>query len=801
MIISLNWLKEYVDLEGISPEEIEEKLTTSGLEVDEMIDKGKAFNNFVVGYVKEKKKHPNADRLSLCTVSDGEKDYNVVCGAPNVEGGQKIVFAKVGAVIPEGGFEIKKAKLRGEVSEGMICSEKELGLGDDHDGIMVLDENLEEGTPIADVFGLNDVQYDIAVTPNRQDALSHIGVARDLAALLNKELKKPEIDIKEGEEDANELASFEIQNSDDCPRYSGRVVTGIKIKESPEWLKQRLISVGSRPINNVVDVTNFILHELGQPLHAFDLDTVAHSKIIVRSAGEKQKFITLDSKERQLEPTDLMICDGTKPVAIGGVMGGENSEVTDDTVNVLIESAYFRPGTVRATAKRLGMSTDASYRFERGTDPDGTVYAANRAAQLIAELGGGTVAKGAIDAYPNKVEPREVKLRYGRIERILGYKVPDEEVKRILNKLELKVLEENDDTLLVNVPPFRHDIEREIDLIEEVARIYGYDKIPEIDHLSVTLEEKVDQSEKADEYRNILVGLGFSEIVTNSLLNEKIAGTFGTPVKLLNPQSAEMSHLRPSLLPGMLGTISRNIKVNERDLRLFETGHVFELKEDGKAIGSFDDFNERETLVLALTGSAVNDEWHSENRKYDIYDLKGVVGEFLSKNYLDKMLNYSYYQKNSTYFDYGFNVIVNDLSVALCGKVSGKFADLYDIEQDVFAAVINITELKRLRAEEKTYTEVLKYPKVIRDSAFVLDRTVDADSVIEVIKEGASNLLKNVKLFDIFESDNLGKGKKSLAFQLEYYDVKRTLTEDEVEKDFWNSINLVKKKLNAELRG
>ena len=507
MKISLNWLNDYIDLKDISLSEILDKSTYAGLEVEEVEDQAKNFENIVVGFVIEAKKHPNADKLSLCKVSDGKEEYNVVCGAPNVATGQKIVFAKVGSIIPNGNLKIEKAKIRGEVSFGMICSERELNISENHEGIMILDPLLKEGTPIADALEMNDVVLEIAITPNRADALSHIGIARDLSALFNRPLKYPGIKLKESGMKSEELASVEIVDAENCPRYIGKVVSNVQIKESPEWLKKKLKSIGSRPINNVVDVTNFILHEVGQPLHAFDLDKLNGKKIIIRGAGNDSKFTTLDSKERTLDQKDLMICDAKIPVAIAGVMGGENSEVTESTKNILIESAFFNHSSIRKTAKQLGLSTDASYRFERGTDPNITLWAAQRAAQLIQETAGGEIAVGEIDAYPKPIEKRNTKLRYSRLNQILGYHIEVVEVEKILTRLGFEIEEKSANDLTVFIPSYRHDVEREIDLIEEVARIYGYNKIPEVSKISVTLEEKVDHSAFVDKVRILLQSL------------------------------------------------------------------------------------------------------------------------------------------------------------------------------------------------------------------------------------------------------------------------------------------------------
>jgi len=797
--ISLKWLSDYIKLDDLSTEEIAEIITKAGLEVDEIIDNKKVFQNFVVGFVKEKKNHPNADKLTVCVVNDGKEDFNVVCGAPNVESGQKIAFAKVGAVIPNGQFEIKKAKIRGEVSTGMICSESELGISDNHEGIMVLDPSLKEGTDLAKALGLDDVTFEIDLTPNRADALSHIGIARDLAASLNRPFKLPEINLNEIDDNSSKYAKVSIEDEEGCPRYIGKVVRDVTVKESPEWLKKKLTSIGLRPINNIVDVTNYVLHEIGQPLHAFDLDLLEGNEIVVRQAGGQKKFVTLDSKERELESNDLMICDAVKPVAFAGIMGGENSEVTESTKDILIESAYFNPSRIRKTAKRIGLSTDASYRFERGTDIEITLWAARRAAQLIGEISDGKVCKGELDVYPKKYQPKIVDLRFDRLNKIMGFAIDKNKVTDIIKNLGIKVTSVSDEKLTAEIPAFRPDIEREIDLIEEVARINGYDNVPEINSIKVVLEKNVDQSKFVDDLRDRIVGLGFNEIITNSLLNNERSIPFGKPISLMNPQSKEMSHLRTSLIPGALQTISNNLKVREQNLSLFEIGHIFEnIGIDD--IKSFDDISENEILLMIMTGKFNEDEWYSKSTDISIFNLKGAVEELLLKLDVLPSVKTEYGKevkglKNILVYSY------NGVEICKIGQVEESLLKEYDIEQDVFAAEINIDELKKIEIKVKAFTQLLKYPKVIRDCAFVLDKKINNFEVEKTIKEGSSKLLKNIKLFDIFESDSLGEGKKSLAFQLEYYDSSRTLTEEEVEKDFWNAIETVKRKLNAQLRG
>ncbi|MDP4197104.1 MAG: phenylalanine--tRNA ligase subunit beta [Bacteroidota bacterium] len=799
MKISLNWIKNYVDLSGISSDDITDKLTISGLEVEDIEDKAKLFDNFVVGYVKERKKHPNADKLSVCIVSTGEEDLNVVCGAPNVAAGQKIAFAKIGAVVPNGGFKITKAKLRGEVSMGMICSANELGISDDHSGIMVLDPSLPAGMPLAEALGLNDVVFELGITPNRPDALCHIGVARDLAAIFGRKMTLPEVDLKEIEEDINGAASIEVENTTGCPRYTAKVVKNVTVKESPEWLKQRLVAIGLRPINNIVDITNFILHEAGQPLHAFDLDMLKDHKIVVKNAKEGESFVTLDSKERKLSAADLMICDAAKPVAIAGVMGGENSEVTPETKNVLIESAYFNPSSIRKTAKRLILSTDASYRFERGTDPNNTLYAASRAAQLMAELGGGEVLKGTIDVYPQKIEPLKVNLRYARITTVMGFEIAEPDVKNILLGLGFTILSENKDSLDVEVPTYRPDIEREVDLIEEVARIYGYDKIPPVERIAIALEEKTDQSAYQDKLRETANSLGFYEMITNSLQPKEIASITGKTIDMLNPDSLDMASLRTSLLPGALIAVAKNLNVGQKDLMLFEVGHVF--NKIAPEIKSFDDFSEENKIGFIITGKAQTTQWYEKERAFDIYDLKGLLSAFLDKIGLDNELKDLYTHVENKNFDYTFAKLYKDTVVGFGGAVSKDVLKKFDINQEVFAFEFNIEALKSIQLEPKRFKELLKYPKIVRDCAFILDRQITCEEVVNVIRKGSSALLKKVELFDIFESGNLGNNKKSMAFSLEYFDESRTLKDEEVEKDFNRAVETVKKELNAEFRG
>ncbi len=801
MKVSLNWLKDYINLEGISNNEIISRLTMSGLEVEDYIDETELYRDFIVGFVKEKNKHPNADKLSLCTVFTGKEELQIICGAPNVEAGQKVVFAPVGATIPKDNLKLKKAKIRGVESFGMICSEAELELSDDHTGIMVLDNDLSVGESITSALNLNDVIMEIAITPNRSDALSHIGVARDLAAIFNSELKLPELNLEESSQKIKSHADIEIIDTENCPRYSAKVVLNVTVKESPDWLKTKISKIGLRPINNIVDITNYIMYELGQPLHAFDLDKLHGNKIVVRSTEENSTFTTLDSKERKLPIGTLMICDAEKPVAIAGIMGGENSEISSSTKNILIESAFFNPSSIRKTSKTLGLSTEASYRFERWVDPNGTLYAAERAAQLISELSEGKIDSGSLDIYPEKINDREVPLRFDRVKRILGYEIPNIRIIEILNKLGLRIIFESEKLLRFSVPTYRNDIEREIDLIEEIARVYGYNNIPTISKISISLGERIDQTEFVDRIRQYTTGLGFYEMINNPLQSELHAAILGDKIEILNPQSLDMAFLRTSLIPGALAVVAKNINVGEKNLALFEIGNIFNKNAEDIEIKNFDDFTENQNLLLILSGKLKEKTWDLPEKDYDFYYLKSVINSLLSKISLDNVLNDLYYHNVNTVFDLYFTKNLDKTQVGIGGRVKKEVLKQFDIQQDVYCFELNLDLLKDIKLKPRKYSEPLKFPKSIRDFAFIFNKSVSYEEVIKFIKKSSSELLKSVTLFDLFESEALGESNKSMAFSLEYYSNERTLTEDEVEKDFSSLIKAVTKNFNAQLRG
>ncbi|MCC6549155.1 MAG: phenylalanine--tRNA ligase subunit beta [Ignavibacteriaceae bacterium] len=799
MVISLNWLKEYISLEGISAEVISEKLTSAGLEVEKMTDQSAIYKGFVAAHVRECIKHPNADKLSLCKVWDGQNELSVVCGAPNVAVGQKVVLATIGTNIPGKDFIIKKSKIRGAESEGMLCSESELAISDNHEGIMVLGESAEPGSAISDLLGLNDVIFEIGITPNRPDALSHLGVARDLAAIFGREVKKPALKNLPASGDIHKLAAVEIADTQGCPRYTAKVVKNVTIGPSPEWLKNKIQSIGLRSINNVVDVTNFILHELGQPLHAFDLDTLAGNKIVVDKAGALKEFTTLDSNKRQMNPDILMINDGEKGIAIAGIMGGENSEVTAKTKNILLESAYFNPSVIRKGAKFLQMSSDASYRFERGTDPHMTPFAAERAAELIAEVAGGALIAGTIDIYPEKIEKKTTELPYSRIERILGFTIPKEKVIQILKSLEFVITDSTEEKLMLEIPTFRPDVEREIDVIEEVVRIFGYENIPDNLIVSYPVHNRVDQTEFDDQIKTALTGLGYFEAISLPMISEWESSLFGNPVKVKNPLTVEMEYLRTSLIPGMLQNIRRNIHAGEKTIRLFEIGNVMSRTGEGEV--SWKNLHEETRCVLVLTGEAETKEWYRDDRKYDIFDLKGDLESLAAKFSIDSFTIDSYYSTEKNIFGSVTELKSRGQAIINGGSVRKDILRKFDIDQPVFCAEFTISSLAEAVKKREGFRHLPKFPKVFRDFAFILDSEVQFNELVAFVEKNQTPLLSSFRLFDVYEHKSLGEGKKSMAFSLEFYNENATLTDEIVDREFNSLIQKISKKFNAQLRG
>ncbi|MEX2364237.1 MAG: phenylalanine--tRNA ligase subunit beta, partial [Balneolaceae bacterium] len=809
MKVSYNWLKEFINLQ-LTPEETAEKLTLIGLEVEGIEEFGSTLEGVIVGEVLAVRSHPNADRLQVCDVDLGTEKTQIVCGAKNVAAGQKVPVATVGSTLPlkldEGSFlTIKKAKLRGEVSEGMICAEDELGLGTGHDGIMVLDEKLKTGTPISEVFELyQDTIIDIAITPNRPDATCHLGVARDLAGALNLELKKPwtpqilqlnateSSPLKEGNTNSpsgkkgwqpkadgvvDSEVKISIENVNKCHRYVGLMVKNVAIKESPNWLRNKLKAIGVRPVNNVVDVTNYVMYELGQPLHAFDYENIRGKEIVVRDFDTVVEFETLDHTKRKCSPGTLFICDGEGPVAIAGVMGGLHSEVSESTKDILIESAYFDPGSVRRTAKEQTLQTDASYRFERGIDPNIQLIAAKRAAQLIAEVAGGKIGT-AIDIHPNKTETHQLTLRMSYLNRLLGTDFDVEETVSILDGLELKVIEKAKDSVTYEIPTFRPDLEREVDLIEEVGRLYDYNKIPSPTHgIFISSEPLTDWEQLNSEIRNIALQLGLREIYSNSLISEKEAHRFDKPesmITALNPLNKDMSVLRPSLLHGFLKSASYNFNRRARSVRFFETGHVFQASENGTY---FDGIIEEVHFLMGISGLKHGEHWSGEAKAYTAFDLKALLHGFFTK--LNLLKHLSSKKSDESTLDYFWK----EHKIGSLFSVNEELKKAYEIEQETFAAEISITAISEILKEipEQKFKAVPKFPAFEFDFAVIVDQSITAGEMMKEIENKAGDQLESIDIFDVFEGESVGEGKKSIAFRLNFIDPNKTLNIKQVE--------------------
>jgi phenylalanyl-tRNA synthetase beta chain len=802
MKISYNWLKQYLDFD-LSPEETEEKLTLLGLEVEELIQTGSDFEGLIVGEVLEVKDHPNADKLTICKVNLGTEEVQIICGAKNVAAGQKVPVATVGSTLPlpmeDGSFlKIKKAKLRGEVSYGMICSESELGLSDDHSGIMVLDKSAETGSDLKTVLKAEkDVVFEIGLTPNRPDASCHIGVARDLSAVLKKSLKNPYSGINSKKGDISGKIDIEILDKDKCHRYAGILVQNVEVKESPDWLKNRLMAIGLRPINNVVDVTNFVLHEIGQPLHAFDYDLIKGKKIIVKSFDKDIKFKTLDSIERNVLAGSLFICDGDGPVAIAGVMGGENSEVTDSTKNILIESAYFEPSSIRKTSKSLALQTDSSYRFERGIDPTIQLKAAQRAAEMIADLSGGDIVAGYSDVHPVKTEALNVNLRVSRVNRVLGTDLDMKSVSSILNGLEIQTKEADKDTLSCTIPTFRPDISREIDLIEEIGRVFDYNNIPRPESAPFISPENLSELELFHQsIRNFSKNLGYKEISTNSLLSKKEADVLADDSKqvhTLNPVSQENTTLRTHLTGGFLKVVRYNLNRNAITLRFFEIGHVFKKSTEGNWV---DGVEEHIHLLLGVCGLKKGEDWKGKAEAFSVFDLKSDLESlFDNLGIIDDL-------KKTTDGNQTLNYKLDGLDIAVLKQVDDRTLRGFDVDKDALIAEINLTHLFNLGLQKKKikYSPISKFPSFEFDVAFTVDKDLRAGDLTETIRNEAGTILKNVSVFDIYEGENLGKNKKSIAFRLTFLDSNKTLNIKDVEPVVKKIVQSLEKNTGAKLR-
>jgi phenylalanyl-tRNA synthetase beta chain len=809
MRISYNWLRQYIDLNN-SIEDVAQTLTSLGLEVESIDHLGKKFEGFFVGEVLDSQRHPNADRLKLCKVrvSNEGDPLQIVCGAPNVAVGQKVIVGVVGTTVPHNQhdpgakpFVLSKVSIRGVESYGMICSENELGIGDDASGIKVLESGAQIGTPLADYLGVNDIALEIGITPNRPDCLSHLGIARDLAAALNTKCISPKVKRFDNPKNSvTELAKVNVLNTADCPRYTVRIIQNVEVKESPEWMKRLLNAAGLRPINNVVDATNFVMLEYGQPLHAFDYDHLAQHTIVVKSADKGEKFTSLDGKVHELSGDELMICDGEKSVAIGGVMGGLNSEISAKTSTVLLEAAYFSPVSVRKTAKRLGISTDASFRFERGIDPNITDEASARAAHLIAELSGGTVVAGIIDHYPKKISEKNIALRADRVNAILGTSLTVQQIVKFLASIGINITpgkEKNE--FICSIPTFRPDIDQEIDLVEEVARLYGYDNIENKTSGEVMFSAPEHFEQQVFSVRHWCESNGLNEVLTNSLIDTPTAKIFGSDlVTVKNPLSVELETLRPTLLATMLQTIAYNYNHGVSRLHLFEIGTVFSAAVGNIKSTYIEGYKEKNCIGICLSGESNLLSWHEKQRQVDLFDLKGLVLSLLRGIGLDNS-DLIYYNAPTSLTEMTIGVEINNTYIGFLGKVKPESLKKFKIEHNVFFAEIDLDLLTKLQSA-RSYKGFSKFPTVTRDVSFIVKKSVSVGEIEKVMKLAGGLQVTAVTLFDLFEGPALGEGMKSVAFSLKINSIEKTLTDAEIDSMITVIVQSVTKTFEATLR-
>jgi len=795
MLVSVKWLEELVPT-GLSPEDIAVKLTGLGLETSIADDRRGWYQAIVTGKVLSTERHPNADKLTLCKVDVGDATLDIVCGAPNVAAGQAVVVARVGCVLPDG-MKIEKRKVRGQVSEGMICSEAELMLPGGHDGIMTLDDDPAPGTSFGDAYEVRDTVLEVDLTPNRGDCLSMIGIARELAAVTGVPLNRPDIALEEDPQNtSSSKVAVEIEAPDLCPRYAGRVLTGLKAAQSPFWMRRRLAALGVRAINNLVDVTNYVLMETGHPLHAFDMRELSGGRIIVRRAAEGEEFTTLDGKTHRLSPKNLVIADARRAVALAGVMGGENSEVRETTSDVMLEAAFFDPSCVRGTSKGLGVKTESSYRFERGCDVEGMVYAQDRAAYLMARLGGGKALAGRVDAYPRRIEKRKVTIRRARVELIMALSVDMERMEGILNALEMETVSRDDLALTVEVPHFRFDIEREIDLVEEVARFAGYDKVkPSAPGAPVSVAGLSRSLRARRALRRHMCSIGLMEGMRYSFVSIADMDRFRIPegrpwrrlVPIDNPLTSEWTHMRPSLLPGLVSAVK-----GTRETSVFEIGVVFQQTSPTQS-------EERWMVSAVLTENATPDLWEGRAPKRDFFHIKGVAESVATHLGLRDVTFVSsshpyYYPKRQA------DIVAGGVILGHIGQMRPETLDAYQLEQGLFAMELDLDAVAAMPQPARLCEKLPRFPSIKRDLAVVVDAAVTVETLEAAIRRHGGNLVRRVDVFDIYSGQKIGEGKKSVAFSMEFLDDTRTLVDDEANAAFDRIVEGLARDLEARLR-
>lgn len=779
MNISYNWLKNYINIDK-TPDELSLILTDIGLEV-EAVEKVQSIpgglDGLLVGEVLTAEQHPNADKLRVTTVDVGAAEpLHIVCGAPNCRAGLKVIVATVGTIChPTAGepFKITKSKIRGEVSEGMLCGEDEIGLGSSHAGIVELPTEAAVGTLVKDFYKIeDDYRFEIGLTPNRADAASHLGVARDLAAYFRSNYQLPDVQAFAEGDPAN-ATQVDVQASHAAPRYSGLNISGVKVGVSPEWLKERLHAIGIRSINNIVDATNYVLHDLGQPLHAFDRDKIAGDKVVVRLAQEGEPFVTLDGVTRSLSAEDLVIADAEKPMCIAGVFGGEYSGVTEETTNIFLESAYFNSVNVRKTSKRHTLKTDSSFRFERGTDPNITVYALKRAALLIQEVAGGTISSTITDTYPEPVLPFTFDVSYRNVQRLIGKDIPAIEIKEIIEALGIEITNEHDDSISVAVPAYKVDVTREVDVVEEVLRIYGYNNIELKSQIlaSLNTQEKPDRETVLNQVADLLIANGYREILSNSLTKMAYADDEATAVKLLNPLSSDLDTMRQNLLFSVLTAVAYNQKRKSTDLKLFEYGKTYHLSENG--------YEERQRLALGIVGDKVPEQWNNESKPVNFYNLKAAVDTIIKRLKVD---NLQIVETTNAHFAYGLDYTKGQKVLVSLGAVSAEALNKVDVDGQVYFADFDWDlVLKAIRKNVIKYKEVSKYPAVRRDLALLVDEAVTFEQLRNIAIKSERKLLKDVNIFDVYKGDKLPEGKKSYALSFSIQDEEKTLNDKQID--------------------
>ena len=821
MNISYNWLKDYLDFD-LSPEQVAAALTSIGLEtggIEEVESVRGGLRGIVIGKVLTCEEHPNSDHLHITTVDLGNGEpTQIVCGAPNVAAGQTVVVATVGTTLYDGDkeFQIKRSKIRGVESFGMICAEDEIGIGHAHDGIIVITEDVKPGTPAAEYYNLtSDYVLEVDLTPNRIDAASHYGVARDLCAWMDQNaegatLTRPSVDAFKTD-CADGAITVDVQNTDACPRYSGLTIRGIKVTESPQWLKDRLTAIGQRPINNVVDITNYMLHAMGQPLHAFDVDKIKGGKVVVRNCPEGTSFTTLDGVERKLDARDLMICNAEEPMCMAGVFGGLDSGITEESTSVFLESAYFNPTSVRKTARRHGLSTDSSFRFERGVDPNNTIYVLKLAALLVKELAGGEICGDIIDLYPQEIKPFPVTLSYEKLNTLVGKEIAPDTVDSILRSLEIEITNRRDGEIDLLVPTYRVDVQRPCDVIEDVLRIYGYNNIEISSSLRSSLSYKT-LTDSANDLRELisqqLTAMGFNEIMNNSLSAESYYENLesypaANSVKLLNALSNDLCVMRQTLLFGGLESAAHNINRKSSDLMMYEFGNVYHFNPEAQSTpeAPLAPYSESSHLALWLTGNIRNGNWARPAEATTIYDLKAIVANIIARLGISER-EIQYTTASSDIYAASLTIATRSgKQLGQMGIISKAMLKKFDIRQEVFYAEFDWNALVRLALKKKvTYTPLPKTMPVKRDLALLIDNAVTMEQIEAVVRESERRLLKGITLFDVYEGKNLPEGKKSYAINITIQDDEKTLQDKQIEAVMSKIITNLEKRLGATLR-